>query len=388
MFTRSWSHGMASGIPFGLCLHGKSNRRSRVTDVRFSKDRWLVARDKECEDAQHRWIVGMRMNEVITGDVQALAVKSDQEVKFDQEASIADMKNTLTGELRSVEGSISVSKESLVRASAANAEIERSVWEMQSTMRTIVAYVEWVHSTTFDPDSAILTWNVEIVGHVVSRSRSEVSNVMTACGRRKRKSCRKALVPKNELVTFVPMKKPKDKGEIQTCIGIVLGLVGRFEVVVWTIESVVKARIVCRMPEEQRSDARYTKSVRGVPWQQDSAETAGDELVSMTCVVIVQMTGTVMEPKEDKARWFCVKREVKLAKCGFSEDCEVCRGAASGDEALRPDGKECRERIRGDTKCDDAGQQRLRAAEERLPPAAPPARAEVAREGQASQGLR
>ena len=45
------------------------------------------------------------MNGVISGDVQALAVKSDQEVKFDQEASIVDMKNTLTGELRSVGGS-------------------------------------------------------------------------------------------------------------------------------------------------------------------------------------------------------------------------------------------------------------------------------------------
>ena len=38
------------------------------------------------------------------------------------------------------------------------------------------------------------------------------------------------------------------------------------------------------MPVEQRGDARDTKSVRGVPWQQTSAETAEDELVSMACV--------------------------------------------------------------------------------------------------------
>ena len=71
---------------------------------RFSKGRWLVARDKECEDAQHRWIVGKLENEVTTSDVQVLVVKSDQEVKFDQEASIEDM----NGELRSVGGSTSV----------------------------------------------------------------------------------------------------------------------------------------------------------------------------------------------------------------------------------------------------------------------------------------
>ena len=58
--------------------------------------------------------------------------------------------------------------------------------------------------------------------------------------------------------------------------------------------------------------------------------------------------------------------------------------AASGDEVLRPHGKECRERITVDTMCDDTDQERLHAAEERLAPAASAARAEVAQEGQAS----
>ena len=90
--------------------------------------------------------------------------------------------------------------------------------------------------------------------------------------------------------------------------------------------------------------------------QQDPAETAEDELVSMTCVVSDQMAGTVVEPIEDKARWFCGGREVEHAKCGFSVDCEGCRVAASGDEVLRPHGKECRERIEVTRMCDDAGQ--------------------------------
>ena len=82
-----------------------------------------------------------------------------------------------------------------------------------------------------------------------------------------------------------------------------------------------------------------------------------------------------MEPREDKARWFCIRREVELAKCGFSKDCEGCSVAASGDEVSRPHGEECRERM---------DQQRLRTAEERLAPAASAARAEAAQEGQAS----
>ena len=58
--------------------------------------------------------------------------------------------------------------------------------------------------------------------------------------------------------------------------------------------------------------------------------------------------------------------------------------AASGDEVSRPHGKECRERIRLAMMCDDADQQILRTAEERLAPAASAAGAEVAQEGQTS----
>ena len=58
--------------------------------------------------------------------------------------------------------------------------------------------------------------------------------------------------------------------------------------------------------------------------------------------------------------------------------------AASGDEVSRLHGKECWERISLAMMCDDAGQQRLRTAEERLAPTASAARAEVVQEGQAS----
>ena len=87
-----------------------------------------------------------------------------------------------------------------------------------------------------------------------------------------------------------------------------------------------------------------------------------------------------MEPGGDKARWFRGRREVELTKCGFSEDCDGWRVAASGNEVLRPHGKEWRERIEVTRMCDDAGQQRLRTVEERRVPAASPARVEVAQE--------
>ena len=54
------------------------------------------------------------MNDVIMGGVQTLVIK------FDQEASVMDVKNALMRELRSIEGFKVMPEESQVGASAAN----------------------------------------------------------------------------------------------------------------------------------------------------------------------------------------------------------------------------------------------------------------------------
>ena len=142
--------------------------------------------------------------------------------------------------------------------------------------------------------------------------------------RRKLKSNRKALVPFDELVMFMPMEKPKDKGEVWNCVGIMLGLVDRSdEVVIGTTGRVVKARTVHRMPVGQRGDAAHAKSIRGVPWQPNPAEAAEGEPLGMAqaCIVSVPMVAVenrtavpVMEPTDYKARRFYIWREGELAK--------------------------------------------------------------------------
>ena len=124
---------------------------------------------------------------------------------------------------------------------------------------------------------------------------------------------------------------------------------------------------------ESEGRSSHTRAVKDVTLQ--------DEVVNTACVASVRWNGHRTE--EDKARWFRIKRGVDLVKCRFSKDCEGCRTSASGDEVSRPHGEECRERVRVAMMCDDAGQQRLRAAEERLAPAASATRAETAQEEQA-----
>ena len=128
------------------------------------------------------------------------------------------------------------------------------------------------------------------------------------------------------------------------------------EVVVGMIDRVVTARIVCRVPKEQRDGATILEQ------KQTSAETAGGEMktkvsdlwsstfrldfqlagsqtrdrrkilthtravkdvtlqdatVNAAFVASVRVTFPIMELREDKARWFRIKRGVELAKCGF-----------------------------------------------------------------------
>ena len=135
--------------PDRTCIdRATGDRESSISVDRFVKDRWLVAPNVK--------------NVEITSDVQALVVKSDQEVKVDQEVWIVDVKSSLMGELHSVEGSIIVPEELLVSASAANAAIEKNVWEMQNVVRSRDAYIEWVYSTTVDPESAVWACTLEI----------------------------------------------------------------------------------------------------------------------------------------------------------------------------------------------------------------------------------
>ena len=105
-----------------------------------------------------------------------------------------------------------------------------------------------MHGTVLDPGSAISTWTVEIVGHVVGRFQSCLKHVKTTCERRERKSCRKALVKLDESTIFMTIEKHKYQHHVNK---IMLVLVDRSDVVVRMTVRVVKAPIVCRVQKEQ-----------------------------------------------------------------------------------------------------------------------------------------
>ena len=214
--------------------------------------------------------------------------------------------------LRNIEGFDIMPEESQVGASAANAVVGRSVWEMQSTARSLLAYAEGVQNTTFEPGSAILAWAVEYAGQVVSRFQRSVSDGKTAYERRKQKSYRKALIPFGELVMFMPIEKPKDKGEVRYRVGIMLGVVDSLTKLSLERQSEQSKLAVCTACRQgSGGDARHAKSIRGAPWQPNPAEAAEGEPVSMARIVGVPMVPSeyrpvvpAVDPREYRARQF------------------------------------------------------------------------------------
>ena len=92
----------------------------------------------------------------------------------------------------------------------------------------------------------------------------------------------------------MPNERPKDKGKVWSCVGIMLGLLDRSDEagVVGTsrdrtygreetsrISVVQCGSVEKRVPEGQWGDARYARSVRRVSWQPNPAEVAEDEVV-------------------------------------------------------------------------------------------------------------
>ena len=196
-------------------------------------------------------------------------------------------------------------------------------------MRTIVAYIEEVCGTTPELGSAISTWTVEIEGHVVGRSQSSVADVRTARGRRKRKSCRKALVKFDELAMLMTIEKPRVlEGKVDANT-IMFDLVDRLdEVVVGANDRVAKARIVHRVPKEQRGGARDVRSTGNESWQQTSAEIAESELANS-----IDWKGHGTERRQSSLVLYQARSRTR--EVWILQGLQGCRVAASGGTRCR-----------------------------------------------------
>ena len=82
--------------------------------------------------------------------------------------------------------------------------------------------------------------------------------------------------------------------------------------------------IACRKSSEMV--ARVVRSTGNESWHQTLAEIVEGEVAKRSPVWrLFDQLERSWKLREDKARWFRIRREVELAKCGFSKDCEGYR---------------------------------------------------------------
>ena len=99
------------------------DRASPILVGKFSKDCWLIKHLVPCKGSRHRWIH------------RKACERCDHDWCANPGGEVRS-----GGVERGVEGLTVMPEESPVGASAANAVIERSVWEMQSTTRALVLF--------------------------------------------------------------------------------------------------------------------------------------------------------------------------------------------------------------------------------------------------------
>ena len=234
---------------------GRATEYQELWMCRFSKGRWLIARDEVCDNGQRYFNVYELVNVMITNDVQVLmVVKFDQELKLDQEALSTDVKSILAGEMRdvgrqgkscgessSVERSNNVSKESSISASkTANALTEKSLREMQSTENIEEVMLMKIEKPRHQPCSKTITFNLrdrcdEVVAHATDR------------------------VVKARIVHFVP-RQQRQQTKAETAGGEMQARVSDF----WSSKFRWDVQLAGSQPRDRRKMFTHTRDVKDV----------------------------------------------------------------------------------------------------------------------------
>jgi len=234
----------------------------------------------------------------------------------------------------------------------------------------------------------VLPFLVKAAADLLNRAQRGLDG-RTAYELRRGKPYRKALPPPGEKVLYLPAGKRVSRLEDRWKPGIYLGIIDNSdELIVGTKEGVFRARSVKRLTLDERKDPEFLNAIVGTPWKPvptDAAAADGEIPPAMGIRVVVDpIVGPADLPApvgdgQGQPRRLYIRREVELARYGFTDGCAGCvAAAAQGPPA--PHSEACRARIidemkKDETHGDAAG--RVQEAEQRVAAPAPSAGMDV-----------
>ena len=139
------------------------------------------------------------------------------------------------------------------------------------------------------------------------------------------------------------------------------------ETIVGTAEGASKTYAVKRMPEDERWDPEFIRSMQGIPQQPDPKRKGitipiSFRFESMTTEI---ETHPVKEPTEPTARRRGMT-QTELDKYGFTPGCPGCIAKQRGEIAKRGHSEACRKRIEDMMRQDGDDRRKIEAADERI----------------------
>ncbi|CAK0871008.1 unnamed protein product [Prorocentrum cordatum] len=258
------------GVACDYCFMGDAVESDKATDKclpilvhKFYGDRWVSARVVPRKGPE-TYAVKATVDDVMQAGFAKFTYKSDGE------PAIKSLKQEVVKKLREVAGPVDVIlEESGTSESQQNAVVERAIWEVQSTARTLVHACLEHHRVQVPLKHPLRIYAVEYAGQLLNRSRRAAKDNRTAYEIRKGKPYRRKLPPFGEAVMYMPVStvRRRRKFEDRWETGIYLGLVERSNMLlVGTPRGVFKVNCVKRLPAIQSSDPELLKSIVGVPW--------------------------------------------------------------------------------------------------------------------------
>ena len=198
-----------------------------------------------------------------------------------------------------------------------------------------------------DGSMPIAPWMVRWAAMNISRYQVGTDG-MTAFERRRGRKCNIPVLCFGEKVWYKKRDRPKDqqKSEPKWEKAIWLGHArDSNEMIVGTAEGASKTYAVKRMPEDERWDPEFIRSMQGIPQQPDPKKKGitipiSFRFESMTTEI---ETHPVKETKEPMARRRGITK-IELDKYGFTPGCPGCIAKQRGEVAKRGHSKACRKR--------------------------------------------
>ncbi|CAK0840427.1 unnamed protein product, partial [Prorocentrum cordatum] len=267
--------------------------------------------------------------------------------KSDGEGALVALKREATIRLRNLKFEV-VPEEAPAYDGASDGLAEVAVREVKGVARSLRVALSLLHGTDTPNDHPVLTWLVAHAAGCINRGKVGADG-RTPHERHKGKAFRKVLPPFGEIIVFLPSARRDIKFEGRWKIGVFLGVVEKSsEMLVGYDGRVVRARSIRRRPPSQRADAALLLSIRGAPWMPTPDK---PENVRIPTVIdeppvdpAAQQPRVVPEQVPAGPRNVYIRRNVELAKHGFTDRCPGCFAARTNAPA-KAHSSECRERV-------------------------------------------